>query len=904
MPDARPVGAAPRIYRAFLSYDHDDKRFAYALHKKLESYRIDRDLVGRASATGNVPRTLRPIFLDRAELAAGRQLGDELDAALEASDFLIVVCSEFAAQSHYVNNEVRRFKQMGRGDRIIPYILSGEPGDPKRECFMPALKYQVRPDGTLGDGHDEIIGADARAQGDGPELALHKVVARVIGVKLDEILRRAQVAERRQKRIYMGVAGVLGALLIATGVLAYVASSLNTRFAGLLGKTIDGGSRVINQGTRIFAESGVPVAKSVQFLDEARDVLTAVDDFVSRESQQDELNHSRARVQLSYAEAYGALGRAKDYEREATAALEAMRTLVAKKPSPERQRTLVDAYLAEGNSRLLLGRQQSAADSFGQAVAIAGTESAHAPADPDWLVRMSKGYSRLAQSTAALGDRDHARTDGLRAVTIAEQAIALAPGNLDLVELREEARLSFAEILRDLREHTRATELLEVSIAALDSVAAANPSEARWAIHLSGALHEHGYIRFLRKKRQEAGRSYARSLEAIRGRVASDPQNVAVRLAQALAVAGIGDTTTENDIAARQAYHDEASSIVEALLRGVDPENPIWLRFSSELHDTQAAILETKGRLAREPDSFRLAVVAEHEKGLAIREQLLAAFPDDSTIHASLAISHNYIATQLNELKRYAEAIIEFEKGLVHRQTLATQFPSILPNLQGVARSKGLIAATYLRHLKQPALAEALYVETAGIYSQLYTRDPHDGTWQVALASTYRDLGEARRQQAKHDEAIAAFEACIAAGRAVIQKEQRVLARKLPAEREISLATLRIGTILLAKGDPAGAAARLGEGLAAGETLVPRATERDEVWADWRLALAEAFPALAQLQAEAGDKAGALALLLRGHTLVPVLKAQTFVWDGEALDDRRLKIEAMIVTLGGTVPQP
>ena len=196
MPDARPEGAAPRNYRAFLSYDHDDKRLAHELHRKLESYRIDRDLVGRASATGNVPRSLSPIFLDRAELAAGRQLGDELDAALESSDFLIVVCSQFAAQSQYVNNEVRRFKQMGRSDRIIPYILSGEPGDPKRECFMPALKYQVRPDGTLGDGHDEIIGADARAQGDGPELAQHKVAARLMGVKLDEILRRAQVAER------------------------------------------------------------------------------------------------------------------------------------------------------------------------------------------------------------------------------------------------------------------------------------------------------------------------------------------------------------------------------------------------------------------------------------------------------------------------------------------------------------------------------------------------------------------------------------------------------------------------------------------------------------------------------------------------------------------------------------
>ena len=41
----------------------------------------------------------------------------QVRAALEASQFLIVICSPNAAQSAYVNEEIRRFKALGRGAR-------------------------------------------------------------------------------------------------------------------------------------------------------------------------------------------------------------------------------------------------------------------------------------------------------------------------------------------------------------------------------------------------------------------------------------------------------------------------------------------------------------------------------------------------------------------------------------------------------------------------------------------------------------------------------------------------------------------------------------------------------------------------------------------------------------------
>src|SRR5712672_2958747 len=99
-------------YRAFLSYSHRDTAWAKWLHAALEGYRIDKDLAGRATASGPVPKTLRPIFRDREDFSAGHSLTEQTAAALETSRFMVVLCSPNAARSPYVNEEIRHFKAL------------------------------------------------------------------------------------------------------------------------------------------------------------------------------------------------------------------------------------------------------------------------------------------------------------------------------------------------------------------------------------------------------------------------------------------------------------------------------------------------------------------------------------------------------------------------------------------------------------------------------------------------------------------------------------------------------------------------------------------------------------------------------------------------------------------------
>ena len=67
----------PFKYRAFLSYSHRDKAWGNWLQRALEGYRIDKDLVGRQTPAGPVPKTLRPIFRDRDDFSAGHSLTEQ-----------------------------------------------------------------------------------------------------------------------------------------------------------------------------------------------------------------------------------------------------------------------------------------------------------------------------------------------------------------------------------------------------------------------------------------------------------------------------------------------------------------------------------------------------------------------------------------------------------------------------------------------------------------------------------------------------------------------------------------------------------------------------------------------------------------------------------------------------------
>lgn len=218
-PPATPaVANSDYKYWAFISYSHSDEQWAQWLHKELETYRVPRRLVGRTNAFGQVPRRVFPVFRDREELPGAFDLGSNLTDALRLSRNLIVICSPRSAASHWVNEEIKLYKSMGREDRVLCLIVDGEPNATDRpelgqlECFPPALRFRIGADGQLTDVRTEPIAADARKGKDGRTNSKLKLLAGVLGVGFDELKQRER-HRVRQRRLKLG-AGILGSLLL------------------------------------------------------------------------------------------------------------------------------------------------------------------------------------------------------------------------------------------------------------------------------------------------------------------------------------------------------------------------------------------------------------------------------------------------------------------------------------------------------------------------------------------------------------------------------------------------------------------------------------------------------------------------------------------------------------------
>ena len=241
-------------YWAFISYSHQDNRkdrnlWGDWLHDAVENFKVPQELVGKPGRYGElVPERLFPAFQDEKELPTNADLGVAIREALEQSCYLVVICSPRAARSVYVNEEVLEFKRLGRTDRILAIIVDGEPNasepnkgfDPALECFPPALRHPLGPDGNFDLAQRaEPIAADVRGI-DGREASLKhtahrhvlereklRVVAGLLGVGFDDLVQRdkeRQLAEERAKtrRLWKLVAGfaALAFVAIAASVVA------------------------------------------------------------------------------------------------------------------------------------------------------------------------------------------------------------------------------------------------------------------------------------------------------------------------------------------------------------------------------------------------------------------------------------------------------------------------------------------------------------------------------------------------------------------------------------------------------------------------------------------------------------------------------------------------------------
>lgn len=199
-------------YDAFISYRHAelDLYIAKKLHKKLETFRVPR-AVARRSGKKKIQR----VFRDQEELPIGSDLGENIEAALAQSEFLLVVCSPRTPQSYWVQKEISTFIEMHGREHVLAVLIEGEP-----EESFPEQLLRDEEGNPVEPLAADVRGASQRERNRKFKGELLRLAAPLLHCSYDDLRQRHQRRRMRQ-------AGAAAAGVAACGLLFGVYNAYN-----------------------------------------------------------------------------------------------------------------------------------------------------------------------------------------------------------------------------------------------------------------------------------------------------------------------------------------------------------------------------------------------------------------------------------------------------------------------------------------------------------------------------------------------------------------------------------------------------------------------------------------------------------------------------------------------------
>ena len=201
--------AEQQSYCAFISYRHQspDQEIAKALHTAIETYVIPASV---RKQTGK--KRMGKVFRDQEELPLSPNLGADIEAALDQSEWFIAICSPRYLESKWCLRELEYFIEHKGRDRVLTVLVEGE----QQDSFPETIRFVKNADGSITEL--EPLAGDVRAATPAKSVGRLKeeklrILAPMLGLGFDDLKRRA-----RQRRIRL-TAAVCSAVLVAAAAL-------------------------------------------------------------------------------------------------------------------------------------------------------------------------------------------------------------------------------------------------------------------------------------------------------------------------------------------------------------------------------------------------------------------------------------------------------------------------------------------------------------------------------------------------------------------------------------------------------------------------------------------------------------------------------------------------------------
>ncbi|HST30675.1 MAG TPA: tetratricopeptide repeat protein [Chthoniobacterales bacterium] len=706
MPSPAPPATAASTpkYRAFICYSQQDRIVAERVHRRLESYRVPKHLVGRETATGPAPSRLSPIFRDCDELAASSDIGAELKEAICASQFLIVLCSPAAAQSRWVNAEIEIFRTCGTENdrRILCAILSGDPGTsvPETECFPPALR-QDTVDAAM-PWHFPLA-ANFRSGTERHEDEELRLIAAMLDVNFDELKRREHVRRIRTLRRALIIALVLVLAFAALAAFAFLERGQAQRSAQHATRARSEAEKLVDFMIFDLRDKLESLGK-LSLLEPANEKVRRYYETIAPEEENVELLRHRSFVLEQHGDDLVVKGDTRAADEYYRAAMAIRERLLNLKPKEDLLRTdlagihtkLSGIAHIQNNLTVALAEQTTATSifeqltqrdisnancHFGLATALVGTASLH----------------------LQTGETNQAEKELRRAVEIFEQLVSVAPTPATVANCIA-ALNQLGQTLRKTGEKSEAEADLRRAISLGEKLLQKDPENAKLLEQfqfshavLSEVLGEAGRQDESLVQRREA-------LKINRQLAALEPRNVEYQRGLASTCIMVGELLCQQN-----RYSDAEPYIREAL---------------------------------------------------SITEKLVAEHPGDKRCLADLPNHYNHLSGLYLGLGKPKEALQQTQRAVEIRRKICVGDPTNKEMKHWLGYDIHC-AGVALLDLKRPTEAEKCFRESIAIANELVDVDPSNLVPLQFRALYELQFGAALRGQNRTDEARAAYRRCL-----------------------------------------------------------------------------------------------------------------------------------------------
>jgi tetratricopeptide (TPR) repeat protein len=617
MSDSLPSSGEASSYRywAFISYSSKDRAWGRWLHRAIETYGIPAQLVSHPTPAGHpAPKRFHPLFRDREELPASADLGAQLEEALHASRYLIVVCSRHAAQSRWVNKEIETFQQFDRHGRVLAIIVDGEPnaGD-ECECFPPALR-QFEP-----------IAADARPQGDGKANAKLKLLAGMLGVSFDALKQRD--THRQIRRLQVAVVAASLVVISLAGMAWYSNQQRNKAV-----KARQQAEGILEYLLYDLRDKLEPVGR----LDIVHDVQKRVDEYYRQLGLEErDANTLRNRGGAFENEgdrllAQGDLARALKAYREELAI--SQRLVVSDPSNAMWQRDLSLSHHKLGDVMQAQGDRSGALKTYRECQTILERLAVSDPSNAMWQRDLSLSQEKVGEVLLAQGDLSGALKAVRKAQSIHQRLAAADPSNPVWQNDLSLSQRRIGAVLKAQGDLGAALQAFREAQTIMQRLALSDPSNTVSQRELAVGQGEIGDV--LRAQGDLAGalRAFRETQTILQGLAAADLTNAGWQRDLSLGHLKIGDVLqAQGDLVGALKAFVDAQTIMQRLAVS-DPSNVGWQDILSVSQERISDVLQAQGDLVGALKGCR--------DSLAVRKRLAATDSSNTAWQRNLFVSY------------------------------------------------------------------------------------------------------------------------------------------------------------------------------------------------------------------------------------------------------------------------